>query len=57
MNDATTTENKPYSDDVVRTAEEIAARWSDEDPSDAHAERGGNVPYQPKRFYGSIGSP
>jgi hypothetical protein len=54
---ANDTDTKSYSDDIVRTAEEIAARWSDEDPRVAHAKRGGQVPHREKRFYGSIGNP
>lgn len=55
----TNTENTetPKSDDVTRTAEENAARWSDEDPRAAHAERFGTVPHREKRYYGPAGNP
>jgi hypothetical protein len=56
-NTDTDTNKAPKSDDVERTPEEIAARWSDDDPRAAHAERFGTTPDRPQRFYGSIGNP
>lgn len=47
----------PKSDDVTRTAEENAARWSDETDRKPRPNFGGTVPHREKRFYGAVGNP